>query len=584
MKTTHGTAALLVRALCRCCGKSRSADDEKKEDDWPAEGDDGQPVEPGQGKLLLERYRLQDGEALGQGGWCVVRLAKDEAQKAESFVAVKSFRAQNVREVGEEALSQRFVREVDTFRQLGLCTAGGSSSSSSGCNKKEEAASYGLPDPRLLFVNLLDYTRTPSGIPGKAGGQYFTVLDLAQDNLESWLKQRRKKQDWISMSEFLKVAAALAAALAWLHRLKLLHLDIKPANICLFQGDEPTWKVIDIEGAQEITAEAVLDKDCFTPLYACPEIAALAQEPGKEVRMALDPTVDVWSAGVVMLDVLAHRSVFEETWAGFQAEALMSFDDTEADPLVAWYGWLADATPVDMKSFVTEPAASVAMLEVARPWLEGLLKKDPKQRFSAQEFLNAARAAQDAEVEEAKIKMPVNAPAEVTGSENVPSSAKPEPKPAKPPQAKKASKSNISKVSPEPGVAKAAESSQAVNQQPGTATVTAPKKAAAAKKGATATSPPSPAPKKSQGLAPKEAADKENAAPPSKKDNAGKQAKEAASTQAQAAASKSLAQATPKAAASAKPSAAAKAPAAKAKPEAKKEARAGNKSSGLQKN
>eukprot|EP00931_Biecheleriopsis_adriatica_P068043 TRINITY_DN42082_c0_g1_i1.p1 TRINITY_DN42082_c0_g1~~TRINITY_DN42082_c0_g1_i1.p1 ORF type:complete len:435 (+),score=87.90 TRINITY_DN42082_c0_g1_i1:71-1306(+) len=318
-------------------------------------------------ELLLGRYRLDSGPILGQGGWCVVRRATDGGGHA---VAVKTFTAQAAREHGDEALRARFQREVKTFQTIGV-------GPSSGITPKAH-------NPRHLFVNLLDYSKSADGLPGPAtDGQYYTVLELADDSLDSWLKRCADKRNFVDLHGLCEIAGSIAEALAWLHSMRLAHLDLKPENIMRFGS---RWKLIDLEGCLSIDGPGALQPENFTPLYASPEIAsALLEVDGTgDAAKRLKPTssMDTWAAGVVLLDVLAHGCCFAETKASFDAAAL--FDD-ESIPFEGWYRWLASADVLEPSELLrgTPGAELLAQHPELMQLLCQLLEKDPGKRLLA---------------------------------------------------------------------------------------------------------------------------------------------------------------------------------------------------------
>jgi len=352
-----------------------------------------------EGHMVLSRYRIQ-GEPLGEGGWCVVYLAVDT--RSEKRVAVKTFRNQSIRDVGEDAIASRFAKEVSAFQALGLAP-----------DNSHSGKKAWYRDPRQLFVNLLDFSRGPDGAPARADdGRFYTILELADGgSLESWLPKRSENAEE-ALSQVLDVGRALASALSWMVQHQLVHCDLKPANVMRFGG---RWKLIDIEGVVSLAPlPTTVKPDAFTPLYACPELgrvwldsAASSGGSGKGACCAPTAKMDVWSAGVVLLDVLARQCAFEDTFTGFQSAAFMELDGTEPDDfpmgLKEWYEWLVDPTPV-LPSEHASPSTLAEALERTelQALLRGLLAKDPAQRFTTEQFrAHPALALEEAEPEDA---------------------------------------------------------------------------------------------------------------------------------------------------------------------------------------
>lgn len=331
------------------------------------------PKTPGPGAVVMGRYQLADGPPLGTGGWCVVRRAAD--CRTGRQVAVKTYTSQAERELGPEKLADRFAREIRTFEHLGV---GPSRSSISSSNSQVNDV---IADPRNFLVNLLDYsTCADAGEPGCAvDGRYYTVLELADESLDVWLRKRLASGNHARIDELRQVTLACANGLAWLCSHGLTHLDVKPENIMRFGVH---WKLIDLEGCLPHLEDAVatsVPTDSFTPLYASPELARLAL---CEIELlAPSGTMDTWALGVVLLDMLAHSCVFAETKAGFDSAALF---EENAVPYEGWYRWLADEEPIDMADLITAPATSVEMLQshsLLREFLGELLEKDSSRRL-----------------------------------------------------------------------------------------------------------------------------------------------------------------------------------------------------------
>ncbi|CAE8725068.1 unnamed protein product [Polarella glacialis] len=328
------------------------------------------------------RYRLDSGPPLGTGGWCVVRRAEDTLAGGRP-VAVKTFGAQAARELGPEALLARFRREIQTFEAIAVAPNSPSSPPEG-------------PDPREFFVNLLDFSRSSGGVdqPGPAAdGQLYTVLELADDSLHTWLERRSKAKNFVGLEELKHVASSLAQGLAWLHKIGMCHLDIKPENMMLFGSQ---WKLIDLEGCLPAGVGQV-PQGSFTPLYACPELAQFALREISEGKNAQGPSpsglMDSWATGIVLLDILAHAACLQETKAGFDSAALF---EEEAIPFESWYRWLASSEQLDPSSFLEgmppggKDGGAIGNLRKS-PELQGLvqklLQKDPKLRMSADEML-----------------------------------------------------------------------------------------------------------------------------------------------------------------------------------------------------
>jgi tetratricopeptide (TPR) repeat protein len=162
---------------------------------------------------------------------------------------------------------------------------------------KEARAASSLSHPNIAHI--YEFVENPGGDP-------FIVMELVSGaSLGRILCERR-----LSIEETLKVAIAVASALAEAHRYGVIHRDIKPGNIQITSGGDV--KVLDFGIARtpglrangDATAAAptqTLEGFSGTPLYMSPE-----QASGELV----DARTDLFSLGAVLYECLAGKSPF----------------------------------------------------------------------------------------------------------------------------------------------------------------------------------------------------------------------------------------------------------------------------------
>ena len=201
---------------------------------------------------LAQRYDLQ--RVLGRGGMATVYLADD--RKHHRQVALKVLRPDLAASIGAE----RFLREIEIAARL--------------------------THPHILALH----------DSGEAGGFLYYVMPYIEGlSLRGRLEAERR----LEPDAALAVAAPVADALSYAHRMGIFHRDIKPENILFSQG-HPI--VADFGIAKAIVtagAGANLTRTGFplgTPGYMSPEQAAGLTD--------LDERTDTYSLAVVIYEML----------------------------------------------------------------------------------------------------------------------------------------------------------------------------------------------------------------------------------------------------------------------------------------
>lgn len=184
----------------------------------------------------------------------------------------------------------------------------------------------------------------------------------------------------IDVESAVRIAADLAEGLASAHRRRIVHGDLKPANVG-FTHDGVT-KILDFGLAVRLGDDGLASRDsqlgfAGTLPYAAPE---LLRGGSPDVR------TDLWALGVVVHELLAGRRPFVA--------------DTEAGVLMA----ILDQTPRPIERHDGEPVAGALQSLVL-----ALLAKDPAERpSSAEEVAVTLRAwlARDGDARPSDVPLP----------------------------------------------------------------------------------------------------------------------------------------------------------------------------------
>ena len=216
---------------------------------------------------LADRYAIQ--EELGAGGMATVYLAED--LKHHRKVAVKVLRPELAAVIGGE----RFLKEIEVTANL--------------------------QHPHIL----------PLFDSGEADGFLYYVMPHVEG--ES-LRDKLKHEKQLSIEESLEITKAVASALDYAHRHKVIHRDIKPENILLQDGqpvvsDFGIALAVTAAGGHRLTETGL---SLGTPQYMSPEQATGDRE--------IDARSDLYSLAVVLFEMLSG----EPPHMGATAQAIIA--------------------------------------------------------------------------------------------------------------------------------------------------------------------------------------------------------------------------------------------------------------------
>jgi len=220
--------------------------------------------------FLLDNYRID--RQLSQGGFSIVYLAYDETGTP---VAIKEYLpASLAQRSGDSPVPVIPVERQATFNQ-GMRSF--------------------LEEARLLA-----HIRHPNivGVQNflKANGTAYMVMRYEQGHsLHEYLGKVRERREPIRETFLRNVFVLLLAGLREVHRQKLLHLDLKPANIYLRDDGHPV--LLDFGATRRGLGEADASLGrVYTAGFAAPE-----QQGSRE---ALGPWTDIYAIGATLYSCL----------------------------------------------------------------------------------------------------------------------------------------------------------------------------------------------------------------------------------------------------------------------------------------
>ncbi|MBA3489041.1 MAG: Stk1 family PASTA domain-containing Ser/Thr kinase [Longispora sp.] len=214
------------------------------------------------GALLDDRYRV--GGLVARGGMATVYHAVDE--RLERTVAIKIIHASHAT---DRLFTERFEREAKMIARL--------------------------TNPNIVSV----YDE------GRHKGLPYLVMEFVRGNtLRDVLNERRR----LPVAEALNVMIEIVSGLAAAHRAGVVHRDIKPENVLI--SEDGQIKVADFGLARAVEASgeerAGNGQLLATVAYVAPELVSDGHA---------DPRADVYSAGIVLFELLTGRVPYEGTKA-----------------------------------------------------------------------------------------------------------------------------------------------------------------------------------------------------------------------------------------------------------------------------
>jgi serine/threonine protein kinase len=215
----------------------------------------------------LQKYRIA--RTLASGGFSFVYLAHDDNKKP---VAIKEYLPSTLAlRVNGSAQPQVPPEDLAKFR-FGMK-----------CFFEEAGALAHLSHPNVMRV--LDFFRANETV-------YLVMRYERGKSLQEYIKERSGPVEEIWLRN---TFAQLLDGLREVHTRKLLHLDIKPANVYLREDGTPL--LLDFGAARQVlSAEGLKLPPAYTPGFAPPEIYK---------RENLGPWSDIYSVGATMYACLA---------------------------------------------------------------------------------------------------------------------------------------------------------------------------------------------------------------------------------------------------------------------------------------
>eukprot|EP00929_Paragymnodinium_shiwhaense_P060247 TRINITY_DN3010_c0_g1_i6.p1 TRINITY_DN3010_c0_g1~~TRINITY_DN3010_c0_g1_i6.p1 ORF type:complete len:672 (-),score=166.88 TRINITY_DN3010_c0_g1_i6:187-2202(-) len=254
-------------------------------------------------RLVMDKYSMsmKSEDLLGEGSFTQVRRAVDT--ETGDTVAVKIYK-QN-----DKATRVQIKRLVSVLKELQLPY-----------DKVPTDLWHeqlGKVHKSKLFMWLIDYSKTGNEPgPDPRDSVNYVVTETAQFSLLDYIKECKERLQPMKKSTMKALARSVIFATAGLHAKGFVHLDLKPENYMVFNGN---LKVIDVDGCVRIGADISIDDSSlsFSPCYCSPEWASflIGEEDVRFIKAA--PCLDAWSVGMTIAELINLDAILKQKYASF---------------------------------------------------------------------------------------------------------------------------------------------------------------------------------------------------------------------------------------------------------------------------
>ena len=126
-------------------------------------------------------------------------------------------------------------------------------------------------------------------------------------DLYNYLKEKKEKNMPLKEDLIWKIFIKITLGLAIIHKMKILHRDLKTMNIFLSKDME--IKIGDLGVAKELNQASFANTLIGTPYYLSPEICE--DKPYNQKS-------DIWALGVILYEMITLSNPFSSTKGNFQ--------------------------------------------------------------------------------------------------------------------------------------------------------------------------------------------------------------------------------------------------------------------------
>ncbi|XP_040463156.1 cyclin-dependent kinase 9-like isoform X1 [Falco naumanni] len=233
-------------------------------------------------------------------------------------------------------------------------------------------------------VNLIEICRTKASPYNRCKGSIYLVFDFCEHDLAGLLSNARVK---FTLSEIKKVMQMLLNGLYYIHRNKILHRDLKAANVLITR--DGVLKLADFGLARAFSLAKNSQPNCYTNRvvtlwYRPPELLLGERDYG--------PPIDLWGAGCIMAEMWTRSPIMQGNTEQHQLTLISQLCGSitpEAWPNVGKYELYQKLDlPKGQKRKVKDCLKAYVGDPYALDLIDKLLVLDPAQRIDSDDALN----------------------------------------------------------------------------------------------------------------------------------------------------------------------------------------------------